>query len=454
MGLTMKERKAVTNELATRYQKATKTERGQMLREFIHLTGYCRCYASYLLHNWGTHHIRVVDGERVEVVLGFTQRQQRRTRPRRYDQSIVAILTNIWSIADGLCGKRLRAFIDTALPVLERCGELLLPDDETRRKLLTISPATIDRLLAPVRKNLWDKERSATKPGTLLKHHIPIRTFADWNEHTPGFLEIDLVAHDGGSTYGDFIQTLDATDIATGWTETRPVRTKAQVWVLKALHDIQHDLPFPLLGIDSDNGGEFINNHFLRFCTASHITFTRSRPFRKNDSCFVEQKNYSIVRRTVGYYRYDTDHQLELLTELYQHLRLYTNFFQPVMKLIGKSRTGSRIHKTYDTPQTPMQRLLAQSSVPNELKERLSHQFDQLNPAELKRSMAKLQHELFLSHSPLPQRPLHVCVPPPDHPWRRTDPRCTNLSAQQLVALDSHRKNHDTRLRDQPVPSG
>jgi len=262
MGLTMHERKAVTNELAKRYQQAPKGERGRLLREFVRLTGYSHCYASHILHNWGSHHIRIVDGERVEVIIGLNKPEtpRRRNKPRQYDQAFVGILEKVWAIADGLCGKRLRAFIDTALPALESCGEITFQDDSLRAKFLSISPATIDRLLVPARRRLWSRERSRTKPGTLLKHHIPIRTFADWNEKTPGFLEIDLVAHDGGSGYGDFIQTLDATDIASGWTETRAVRNKAQYHVFRALQQIRADIPFPLLGIDSDNGGEFINN--------------------------------------------------------------------------------------------------------------------------------------------------------------------------------------------------
>ncbi len=456
MGLTMKERKAVTNELSQRYQRATKKERGQLLRDFMQLTGYNRSYASHLLHNWGTRQIRLVDGKRVEIILGTLPPNGPRHRRRacQYTHEVRNILEKLWTIADGLCGKRLKAFIRTALPVLERCGEIILPDEAMRSKLLSISPATIDRLLAPVKKQVWEKGRSATKPGTLLKHHIPIRTFADWNEKVPGFLEIDLVAHDGGSACGDFLQTLDATDIASCWTETQAVRTKAQVFVLAALRQIQRELPFPLLGIDSDNGGEFINNHLVRFCDLSQITFTRSRPFRKNDSCYVEQKNYSIVRRTTGYYRYDTDEQLFLLREIYRQLRLYTNFFQPVMKLLSKTRIGSRVHKCYDEPRTPYERLLALGVLSPEVKERLTSQFAQLNPAELKRTIATLQTRLFASHSPVPpvlaSTQHRLVSPPPTHPWRQTDHRCKNLlplvslSTPTTSEIDSQRTIHDT----------
>jgi hypothetical protein len=444
MGLTMNERKAVTNELAKRYQNASKGERGRLLKEFIQLTGYARCYASHILHNWGARHIRIVDGERVEVVIGARQaKPAHRRKPRHYDQAVVTVLEKIWAIADGLCGKRLRAFIDIALPTLERYGELRFPDPAIRTKLLSISPATIDRLLAPTRRRVWDKERSSTKPGTLLKHQIPIRTFADWNEKMPGFLEIDLVAHDGGSAYGDFIQSLDATDIATAWTETGAVKNKAQRHVFVTLKRLRSQFPFPILGLDSDNGGEFINNELLRYSIAERISFTRSRPYRKNDNCFVEQKNYSIVRRTTGYYRYENEQQLALLEEIYRHLRLYTNFFLPVMKLVSKTRTGSTVHKHYDLPQTPFQRVLAQPLIPTQIKDQLSAQFELLNPALLKRTLAQLQHDLFRSHCPLPQRHFHHHSASLAHPWRQTDSRCSDIVSPS-GSLDSRRKKKDT----------
>jgi hypothetical protein len=278
--------------------------------------------------------------------------------------------------------------------ILERHKEIRL-DRDTRKKLYKISSATIDRLLAEERKKQTLKGRSHTKPGTLLKSQIPIRTFSEWDEKSPGFVEIDLVGHDGGDARGEFIQTLDVTDVCTGWTETQAVRNKAQVWVFEALKDIQGRLPFELLGIDSDNGSEFINDHLSRFCEDRHITFTRARPYRKNDNCFVEQKNYSVVRRAVGYYRYDTEEERNTLNELYGHLRLYTNFFQPVMKLIEKTRIGSKVIKKYDKPRTPYQRVLESPLVPDGKKQQLKGQYVTLNPAELKRKITKLQQKLL-----------------------------------------------------------
>ncbi|MBM2845361.1 MAG: putative transposase for insertion sequence element, partial [Bacteroidetes bacterium] len=326
-------------------------------------------------------------------VIGQITKRRKTPRPRIYDRRVLAPLVWLWKLSGGLCGKRLAPFIRTCVPILERFEEISL-DAETRGKLLAISPATIDRLLLTERRKSRLKGRATTKPGTLLKHQIPIRTFAQWNEQTPGFVEIDLVAHDGGFPGSDVIHTLDLTDVCSGWTETRALRTKAQRWVLEALHDIIRVLPFPLKGIDSDNGGEFINAELLRFCSQRHITFTRSRPYRKNDNCFVEQKNYSIVRTTVGYYRYDSDHELDILSTLYSSLRLFTNFFQPVMKLQHKTRSGSRVKKTYDAPLTPYQRLLAHTAVSADDKTRMQHLYHTLNPAELRRTLASLQEKL------------------------------------------------------------
>jgi hypothetical protein len=277
-------------------------------------------------------------------------------------------------------------------------GELKC-DAETRQKLKRLSAATIDRLLAPERKKYQLKGRAHTRPGTLLKHQIPIRTFSDWDEQRPGFVEVDLVAHDGGVAAGDYCQTLDMTDIATTWTETAAVKNKAQVWVFEALKELRKKLPFQLLGIDSDNGGEFINAHLQAYCRQEQITFTRARPYRKNDSCFVEQKNHSVVRNAVGYDRYDTEEQLRLLNELYQHLRLYTNFFLPSMKLKSKTRVGSRVQKRYDQARTPYRRVLSARQVSKRRKELLRAQYATLNPAALKRQIERLQLQLLKSAS-------------------------------------------------------
>ena len=394
MGLTMDEKRSVTRETARRYQKASKKQKGPMLDEFTALTGYNRSYASHVLTNWGKKVYLRVKGETVAAILGRPRKKQKRARPRKYDERFLRVLRSLWEVSDYLCGKRLAPFIREALPSLERFGEISL-DDETRRKLMKISPATIDRILKKDRNRLALKSRSRTKPGTLLKYQIPIRTFSDWNDLRPGFAEADLVGHDGGEARGDFAQTLHLTDVCTSWCEMQAVKNKARLWVFEALKDIRERLPFPLLGLDSDNGSEFINEHLFNYCKDNEITFTRTRAYRKNDNCHVEQKNWSVIRRTVGYMRHDSPEELELLNELYGHLRLYTNFFQPVMKLKEKTRAGSRVIKKYHPPKTPYQMVLESKLTDKVVKRRLKRQYKTLNPAELKRAITKLQNKLI-----------------------------------------------------------
>ncbi len=396
MELTMRAKQAVTKKLALRYKRARKKEKGEILDNLIELTGYNRSYAARVLRQKAKPKIikRLTIGDR-EVTLVEDERCKKkpRKRPRKYDSKVFKALKKIWFICDCICGKRLAPYLPEIIPVLERWEEIKL-EEEVRKKLLEISSATIDRLLAPVRKRYQIKGRSGTKPGTLLKHQIPIRTYSEWNENRPGFVEVDLVSHEGGDPSGDFAHTLDLTDIHTGWTETRAVKNKAQVWVFEALEEIIERLPFKLLGLDSDNGSEFINAHLLRFCKKEEITFTRARPYRKNDSCFVEQKNWSVVRKAVGYRRYDTQEELRILNELYDPFRLYTNFFQPVMKLVEKRRVGSKVKKKYDQARTPFRRVLESPFIDKKAKKELTDEYEKLNPAALKRKITRLQEEL------------------------------------------------------------
>ena len=379
MPLTMAEKHAVTRKLADEYLRATKGERGAVLDTLCSITGYSRDHAARLLR------------------AGPVPRKQptrKRTRPRSYDADVLFALRRIWATLDGICGKRLQAALPEMVQVMERCMELTV-SARVRGKLLTISAATIDRLLAPDRARLSLKGRPGTKPGTLLKHQIPIKTFADWDDTRAGFVEIDLVGHDGGVLRGEYCQTLDVTDVATGWTETRAVRNKAQVHVFAALKEIRAALPFPVLGIDSDNGSEFINHELFRYCEDKRITFTRSRAYKKNDGCYVEQKNWSVVRRNVGYARFDTAEELEALNELYTALREHTNFFMPSAKLLSKTRDGAKVTKHYDTPRTPYARVLASERVTEAAKRRLTRRYDTLNPVKLKRTIVELQKRLY-----------------------------------------------------------
>jgi len=401
MSLTMSERQAVTRQMAMEYKKATKGQKGRILDTLIQLTGYNRSYAARVLRERARYVVvgrGVVNGVKVTAVEDERTRpknKRKRKRKKTYDQDVLRALQKVWLVCDGICGKRLAPYMRRIVSQLQRTGELNL-DRETRRKLLAISPATIDRMLAPIRKRYQMRARSQTKPGTLLKHQIPIRTFADWDELHPGFLEVDLVSHDGGNPRGDYAYTLDATDVATGWTETEAVRNRSQMWVLVGLEAATGRFPFDILGIDSDNGSEFINHHFVRYCAQHEITFTRARPYRKNDNCFVEQKNYSVVRRTVGYSRYDTPEELALLNELYLVLRLYTNCFLPSMKLIEKTRTGSKVSKRYDPAKTPYHRVMTSPKVSKREKRELRRIYATLNPVKLAREITRLQEKLEL----------------------------------------------------------
>jgi len=362
-----------------------------MLDEYVRVCGYNRSYGGLVLRQFALRiKIKTKDGK--QIILLPSKKKVKRKKPKIYDEQVYEGLKKIWYILDFMCSKRLSVYLREIIPILEKFKEIELAK-EVREKLLKISPATIDRLLQEDKKKLEIKCRGRTKPGTLLKNQIPIRTYSDWDEKKVGFVEIDLVSHDGGNVTGDFAQSLDVTDIHTGWTETSAVKNKAQSNVFAGLKEIVNRLPFKILGIDSDNGGEFINAQLLRYCQQNKITFTRSRAYRKNDNCFIEQKNYSIVRRNAGYYRYDSPQALQTLNQLYLLLRLYTNYFQPVMKLQSKTRIKSKVIKKYDRAQTPYQRLLS-SPIGEEIKVKLTKEYLTLNPALLKRQLVKLQDTL------------------------------------------------------------
>jgi hypothetical protein len=302
-----------------------------------------------------------------------------------YDGAVVQALATIWEICGRICSKRLKPFIPEIIAVLERHHELFL-DDHIKTQLLKISRATIDRCLRSARFE-HHKGLSTTKPGTLLKKAIPVRTFTPWEDERPGFVEIDLVAHCGITTEGQYLNTLSCVDIATGWMECLGLPNKTQQAVSQAILILRQQLPFPLLGLDSDNGSEFINDTLYRYCLAEQITFTRSRPYRKNDQAHVEQKNWSVVRHTIGYDRLETTDELDLLKSIYEDLRLYINFFQPVLKLVGKDRLDGKTIKKYDLAATPFRRVLASDQVSLEVKASLTNLYIHLNPVVLRNSI-------------------------------------------------------------------
>lgn len=385
----MKERKRLADATAGRYRKARKKDKGTILNEFVESTGFARSYAALVLRNQG----REVQVGKARVRGDVGKRLSRPGRGATYDEPTVKALVQVWRLMDYICGKRLAPMLEEIVERLLRHNELRC-DAATAEKLSRMSAATIDRVLRPEREKYQVKGRGHTRPGTLLKHQIPMRTFSEWDEAQPGFLEIDLVGHDGGVIDSYHAFTLNATDIASGWNSSTAIKNKAQVWILEGVKKIKGKVPFPLLGLDSDNGSEFINEALYNFCQEQQITFTRARPYRKNDSCFVEQKNYSVVRRAVGYQRFETELQLGLLNQLYELLDLYTNFFQPSMKLQSKERHGARVKKTYDKARTPYQRLLASSFISEATKAQLRARYHLLNPAQLKRQIERLQQKL------------------------------------------------------------
>jgi hypothetical protein len=354
-----------------RYLKAGKAEKQKILDEFTAATGYHRKHAIRVLKN--------------QVQSQNRHNRKPKTYKTVYRGEVVEALENIWEIYGRICSKRLHPFLPEAIKVLERCEEIQL-SEETKELLLKISSASIDRCLRPVRvRSLHGL--STTKPGSLLKNLIPVRTFTEWDEERPGFMEIDLVAHCGNTTEGHYLNTLTCTDISTGWTDITALPRRSQEAVSEAIHCMRQRLPFPLLGIDSDNGSEFINDLLYRYCLNEQITFTRSRPYKKNDQAHVEQKNWSVVRHTVGYDRWETEQELAILKSIYDDLRLYINFFQPSFKLIAKERIGNKTIKRYDVAKTPYQRILERKDIPLEAKATYINFYVRLNPAELRRNI-------------------------------------------------------------------
>ncbi len=366
-----------------RYLKARKKEKGRILDEFTQVTGYHRKAAIRLLHR-----------------DGLQCQGKRRGRRRHYGQEVVDALRKVWEASDRLCSKRLKPFLGELVKVMRKHGELAV-NTGVEAELCQMSPSTIDRLLQPWRRLGGRRPLSTTRPGSLLKSSIPIRTFADWTEERPGFLEVDLVAHCGESTEGFYLTTLCAVDVATGWSECLGVWGKGQERVGGAVHQIRKRLPFPLLGLDSDNGSEFINQHLYNYCRREGITFTRSRSYKKNDSCHVEQKNWSVVRRLVGYDRYSSHAALECLNLAYATLRHYVNFFQPTMKLVEKTRQGAKVHKVYDTARTPYQRLLESGVLTPAKRAELAAMYSGLNPVLLLSQLnGHLEHLWKLAEHP------------------------------------------------------
>ena len=366
--MSQRSKRELLEEIRPRYLKAKKSKKKIMLDEFVAATGYHRKYATRILKH------------------GRPRQSSKKHGLRKvYQGEVVVALEQIWEVCGRICSKRLHPFLPEMVKVLERCGELQL-SEQTKALLLQMSRSTIDRCLGPARFE-HPHGLSTTKPGSLLKKAIPVRTYTPWDEDKPGFLEIDLVAHCGGSVEGQYVNTLTCVDLSTGWIECLAVHHRSQQAVFEAIQTMRTYLPFILLGLDSDNGGEFINDLLYHYCLSEKITFTRSRPYQKNDQAHVEQKNWSVVRRLIGYDRFETEEEYLLLQSIYADLRLYANFFQPVLKLISKQHVDKKLIKRYDTAATPFQRVLAAKDIPFETKARLTNLYVQLNPVQLRTSI-------------------------------------------------------------------
>jgi hypothetical protein len=380
------------------------SDKSRLLDEFCVLTGYHRKYA-----------IAVLSTEP-------TERKPRVPRGRSYGAEVESVLVRMWEAAGYPWSVRLKAMFPLWLPWA--AAHFSLPSS-LEEQLKAMSPRTMDRLLRAHKNQLLRRQYGRTKPGTLLKHHIPIKT-DHWDVHEPGYAEVDLVAHCGNLAYGDFVNTVNLSDVHTTWTESRAVLGKAQQRVCAAIDEMREALPFELLGVDSDNGSEFINYHLYAYCQDNHIQFTRGRPYKKNDNAHIEQKNWTHVRRILGWARFDTQPVLEAINDLYRNeLRLWMNFFQPTVKLIKKERIGSRIVRRYDRALTPLDRVLASPQVDSETKAALRAQRAIIDPFVLAAKIeAKLDRIRALANAqqspkvnvhgwPAGKRPPHGTIAPP-----------------------------------------
>ena len=382
-----------------RYRQAARAEKGRILDEFCRVTGYHRKSALRLLHG-------PPPGRRPPP---------RRRRAPSYGARVIQVLAAIWRAAGYPWSVRLKALLPLWLPWAR--PRFRLPP-ALERQLRRLSPRQMDRRLAPHRQQVQKRLYGRTKPGTLLKHHIPLRTDR-WDVTIPGFTEVDLVAHSGECGEGEFLHSLNLTDIHTTWVETRAVLGRGQAGVRDALEEMRRALPFRLQGIDSDNGSEFINAHLYRYCQAEGIQFTRGRPYKKDDNAHVEQKNWTHVRKLLGYVRYDSPAALDATNALYRHeLRLFQNLFLPSVKLVRKVRVGSRVRRVYDRPQTPFERVLACPEADPVQVAHLKARRDRLDPFALAQAIDQKLTQLYaLAHHPT--RPQSRATPPALTPVER-----------------------------------
>ena len=381
----MSARREITKKHAAEYAKASKKAKGVMLGQVVATTGWSRANARRAL-------MAALKRK------GPAKAVKRKPRSRTYGYDTLKLLIQVWNLAGRPSGKYLAATMGIWLPKLELHGELDVKrlTDHTRAQLLTVSGATIDRMLKPTRDGGQLVGLSGTKPGPLLRNSIQVRKAGDEHEKAPGFVEADLVLHCGPTLAGEFVHSLTVTDVFTGWTENVALRNGAHRWVIEAMTEVEARLPFPLVGLDTDNGGEFINHALIKWAGDRDLFFTRSRPYKSNDNAHVEQKNGDVVRRHAFYYRYDTALELQLLNELYQLVRLRLNLFTATTKAIGwRSNKHGKKTRVYDKPRTPYQRVLDSGILTAKKAAKLATVFEATNPAELTRQITAIQTRLI-----------------------------------------------------------
>jgi hypothetical protein len=398
MGLTMKERKSLVRETAKRYQRAKKKEKGEILNEFEKLTGYNRKYAIHILANEGKVTWKFKPGQPVGVRMQAVHlggKRQKTGRKRVYDELVRTSILKIWRYFDHMCSKLLKVFMVINIDDLYRSRWLRL-DPQCRDKLLSISAATIDRILVHERRE-WKQLKGScrTTPGSMLRNQIPIRVFYHWEEKVPGFFEMDTVSHDGGFAVKECCHTLTLTDVSVGWTELRSVMNNAAKWITEQLTDIRNEIPYPMLGLDSDNGKEFINRPVVAWTASNGILFTRGRAYRKNDNCFVEQQNFHSVRKIIGYGRFEGEEVHRALQEVYRYLCPLRNYFYPCVRLVSKQRVDGKTRKAYDAPQTPFFRLLQDPRLTEDQKQQLIAKRQIYDMIELKKNLDRAVKNLL-----------------------------------------------------------
>lgn len=401
----MKTRREVTASVANRYRSAVRSKKTGILNEYVATTGYNRAYAAMLLRGYGKKVLKSGKGTDVAYVGSKRTRHAAGGRPRIYRKDVSRMVERLWRLFGYLCGKRLVPVIRAVLPYLREATDFPHVSPEIVHKLEHISPATVDRMLTKARTAMRLKGTGYTRGTAALLNQIPVRTFGDWRHVPPGHVQIDLVGHDGGIASGQCCFSLTVTDVCCGWTERRAVLNRASRWVLAALKDIRTLIPFPLLEIHPDSGSEFINYALIEWCTQTSLIMTRSRAGKKNDNCYVEQKNFDTVRKIVGYARYTTPQAVHILNTLYQAHAFLQNYLYPSQKLIEKTRIGSRVIKHYDQPQTPADRLLAHPAVDESVKNKIRAVQRNLNPLHLAAKVSQLQSALLHEATRQPTEP-------------------------------------------------